>query len=101
MRRIRHVEGNKTYLSIQECAEAIDGDAHSIMRVAQGKRASYRGDHFEYVGAGRRVLNAETEEIYDSAQDAIAAIGGDKSTLYKVFKGQRFSHRNTVLRYID
>jgi hypothetical protein len=47
-RRIRIVETNQVFLSVDSCAKYIDGDASSIYRVLRGERETHKGFTFEY-----------------------------------------------------
>lgn len=47
-RRIRVVETNMVFLSVESCARYIGGDVSSIYRVLRGERISHKGFSFEY-----------------------------------------------------
>ena len=47
-RRIRIVETNEVFLTVESCAKYIDGDVSSIYRVLRGDRLSHKGFTFEY-----------------------------------------------------
>lgn len=48
-RRIRIVETEQVFLTVESCAEYIDGDVSSIYRVLRGERHSHKGLTFEYL----------------------------------------------------
>lgn len=48
-RPVRVVETGKTYSSLEECAEAINGRPESISSCLNGRHISHRGYHFEDV----------------------------------------------------
>lgn len=47
-RRIRIVETGAVFLSVESCANYIEGDTSSIYRVLRGERISHKGYTFEY-----------------------------------------------------
>jgi hypothetical protein len=47
-RRVRIVETGMLFLSVENCANYIGGDASSIYRVLRGERISHKGYTFEY-----------------------------------------------------
>lgn len=47
-RRIRIIETGDVFLTVENCARYIEGDASSIYRVLRGERASHKGLTFEY-----------------------------------------------------
>lgn len=48
-RRVRIVETNQVFLTVENCARYIEGDASSIYRVLRGERATHKGLTFEYL----------------------------------------------------
>ncbi len=48
-RRIRIVETKEVFLTVESCADYIDGDVSSIYRVLRGERLSHKGFSFEYM----------------------------------------------------
>lgn len=55
-RRVRIVELDLVFRSVEDCARYLDGDASSIYRVLRGDRLSHKGYTFDYLevedGAG-------------------------------------------------
>lgn len=47
-RRVRIIETGRIFLTVENCAKYIDGDASSIYRVLRGERISHKGFTFEY-----------------------------------------------------
>jgi len=47
-RRVKIVETGDVFLTVENCAKYIDGDASSIYRVLRGERISHKGLTFEY-----------------------------------------------------
>lgn len=47
-RKVRIVETNEVFLTVENCARYIGGDASSIYRVLRGERISHKGYTFEY-----------------------------------------------------
>jgi hypothetical protein len=47
-RRVRIVETNMVFLTVESCARYIGGDISSIYRVLRGERISHKGYSFEY-----------------------------------------------------
>ncbi len=48
-RRVKIVETGMVFLTVESCANYIDGDASSIYRVLRGERISHKGFTFDYV----------------------------------------------------
>ena len=47
-RRVKIVETGEVFLTVENCARYIEGDASSIYRVLRGERISHKGFTFEY-----------------------------------------------------
>lgn len=47
-RRVKILETGMVFLTVENCAKYIDGDASSIYRVLRGERSSHKGLTFEY-----------------------------------------------------
>lgn len=47
-RRVKIVETGQVFMTVESCANYIDGDVSSIYRVLRGERSSHKGLTFEY-----------------------------------------------------
>jgi hypothetical protein len=47
-RRVKIVETNMVFMTVESCARYISGDVSSIYRVLRGERISHKGFSFEY-----------------------------------------------------
>lgn len=101
----------------QLVAEAFFGDWRSGVRVTHldSDRGNNNVDNLRIMGGesmppifykspkltARRLRIVETGEVFRTAYDCAAHIGGSATNIYRVLNGHRSSHRGYTFEYID
>lgn len=111
-RKVLWVEENKVYESVIQLAREVYPEIKyakdRIWDVCSGKRETYKGQHFKYVGEGpHKILWIEENRIYESTLQLVREVFPDTKKkpamegIHRVCKGTYKSYKGQHFKYVE